>query len=286
MSNEYEKAGKIGKNIGLTILIIGGLLLIINLFSVIKWNIKKGDYTEQYVYSDNGELYYEANGQKTYIQKMYDTDGEIYSGKIPDNKVIIMWINNENNNEGVYFDLNKPNDQIILEPLKLMITVVILGCFGTFILLSSKEKPKDVYKFNPLSVSLIFPFVAGIILIIVQLNNAFNYLKIKSENNIATATIYSEMYNMGSLNNNKSVSYYYVDNQKYLYVNDTYERGKIEKNLGKTFEVYYDENNPSKAYKKGKMINGLLFGLGVFFIISITYVWYYIRKQHCVKKQK
>lgn len=93
----------------------------------------------------------------------------------------------------------------------------------------------------------------GLGLISWQLNNAINYFNLKNNSSVTTATIYSEIYNLGANNDNyKPVSYYYVANQKYVYVSDQYVDGKLNDNLGRTFELYYNKNNPNEVAKKRK----------------------------------
>ena len=61
------------------------------------------------------------------------------------------------------------------------------------------------------------------------------------------------------------VSYYYVDNQKNIYVNDLYVDGKLEDNIGKTFELYYNKNNPNEVSKKENPINISILIIGICF---------------------
>lgn len=80
----------------------------------------------------------------------------------------------------------------------------------------------------------------------------------------------SNEYEFGGYESYKPVAYYYVDGNKYIYVNNDYEKGTLEANLGNTFEVYYDEQNPSKAVKKDNPINILVLVVGMGLVIFFS----------------
>ena len=175
-----------------------------------------------------------------------------------------MYINQNNINEGIYFDLNNTNDQNMLNPIFDIFTVFFLIAIGMCFILKDREAKENKITMNSLFLLYVLIFAFGIALIIWQLNNAINYWNLKDENNITTATIYSEIYNVGAENNlYKPVSYYYVDGKKYIYINDSYINGKLEDNIGKTFELYYNKNNPSEVSKKENPVNILILIIGI-----------------------
>ncbi len=271
MSNNYSIATiKFSKILGWFLLIAGILSLIINVISFASWNLKKGNYSEEYVYSDFGNLYYETDGKKIYVQNIYNTDNEKITLNVPNKETVLIYINKDNISDGIYFDLNNTIDQSMLNPTVSIFVILFLIIAGLlFIQINKKEKEKKVIT-NPSYLLNVLLFSIGIATITWQLHNAFNYFNLKNENNITTATIYSEIYNIGAKKNLfKPVSYYYVDNQKYIYVNDSYIEGNLEDNIGKTFELYYNENNPNKVSKKENPIDVLSLIIGICFLAFI-----------------
>lgn len=68
----------------------------------------------------------------------------------------------------------------------------------------------------------------------------------------------------------KAVSYYYVNNDKYIYVNEKYKDGDINDVVGTTQKLYYNPDNPSQVCRKITLSNILLLIIGIF-IIVITF---------------
>ncbi len=289
--NEINKNignSKLAKIFGWLFLIAGIMVFISTIVSYFSWNSKKADYNKEYVYSNYGALYYEKEQNNVYVNKIYNTDDEIISVNIPDKETAIMYCSKTNNNECIYFDTNNSVDQSMQNP--------ILGLFATLFLMSlamflipKKRFNKEINEdgeiisegssISSIYLFYIFLFVGGIGCIGWQLYNAVNYFNLKNGNNIAIATIYSEIYNVGKSNNNyKPVAYYYVDNQKYIYVNDAYEEGNLEENLGKTFELYYNQNNPNKVSKKKNPVNFLLLLSGIF-LSAFTFPFIFFKKK-------
>lgn len=265
--NEYQKNignSKFFKILGWLFLIIGILGFINDMFSFASWNSKKSNYIKEYVYSEFGTLYYESNGKKVYIQNIYNPDNEKITIDIPNNEIVVMFINKENINEGIYFDLNNAVDQSILNPMISILIPMFMIAMGLYFVLTSKEAKQNKYTTNPLFLFFVFLFLLGSGLIAFQIYDAVNYFNLKSQNNIATATIYSQIYNKGTGENTyKSVAYYYVDGEKYIYVSDIYEEGTLADKLGDTFELYYEKSNPNKVSKKENPIDIQILMIGI-----------------------
>ncbi len=245
---------------------IGWFLFIIGIISLIKqisnlksWNSIKDNYFKQYVYSEYGTLYYEASGKRIYLQKIYNTDHK----KIPNNQTVLMYINKDNINEGIYFDLNDSVDNNIINPLAGILMGLFITLLGFFLIQDSSELKKGKYTTKPGFLLSLFFFVGGIAIIVFQIHNMITYSNLKSQNNTATATIYSQIFNKEATDTYKPVAYYYVDGEKYIYVNKYYEKGTLNNVLGDTFEVYYDKSDPNKAIKNGDKFNHLALILGI-----------------------
>lgn len=104
-----------------------------------------------------------------------------------------------------------------------------------------------------------------------QVNNIINYCKIKDDDNMVNATIYSEIYEMGSSREKyKPVSYYYVDNYKYIYVSEIFKDGNIDEHLGTTEKLYYNPDNPTQVSTEIEPSNIILLMVGIF-ITALTF---------------
>ena len=280
--NELNKnigKSKLAKIFGWLFIVAGVLVFITSLTTYLGWKAKEENYNKQYVYSSNGDLYYEINDNKIYINKIYNTSDEIIELEIPEQKTVIMYCSNENISECIYFDMNNSVDTGMLNPFLSILATLLLIALGLFFVIKEriKKDKKNNEKSSLSSIYMLYVFllVFGTSLLIWQIYNAVNYFGLKNDNNITTATIYSEIYNMGGGKNSyKPISYYYVDNQKYIYVNDSYIEGKLEDNLGKTFELYYNKNNPSEVSKKENPVNFILIIIGIGFVaFSLPFVF-------------
>lgn len=277
--NECQK--KVGNNkfsrfLGWLLLIFGIIIFITALLSYVNWNSKKNNYIKEYVYSEFGTLYYESNGNKVYIQNVYNTDNEKITIDIPNNYVVIMYIDKNNIHDGIYFDSDNTNDQSMLNPTMSLYVTLFLVAFGLYFILTYKEQKENKTTIKPLFLIFVFIFLLGIGFIVFEGYNALNYFNLKSQNNIATATIYSQLHNKGTEENlYKPVAYYYVDGEKYIYVNDTYEKGSFENKLGTTFELYYEKSNPSKVSKKENPVDFkiLILGIGLA-LFSLPFIFF------------
>ena len=276
--NEMNKNignSKLAKIFGWFFLIAGIIVFISTIGSYLEWNSKKADYNKEYVYSNFGTLYYEKNGDNIYIDKIYNTDDEIISINIPDKETTIMYCSKTNNNECIYFDTNNSVDQNMQNPILGLIVTLFLISLALFLIPKKRFNKKinengkiinEGASISNLYLFYIFLFAVGIGCIGWQLYNAGNYFKLKNNNNTTTATIYSEIYSVSKSNNNyKPVAYYYANNQKYIYVNDSYEEGNLDENLGNTFELYYNPNNPNEVSKKKNPVNFSLLLIGICF---------------------
>lgn len=277
--NYKKETKKSFKIVGWILIIIGILVFITNIIPFINLNAKKSNYTLEYVYNDYGTLYYEVDNERVYIQNIYNMDNEKITPYIPNNETVIMYIDKNNINDGIYFDLDNTIDKSVLNPVLIIFSTLFFISAGlTCILTFEKENGRE-HKVPSVVPMFIFLVILGFGFIGSQVNNAINYLSLKGKNNVTVATIYSEMYNKGQVSNEyefggyesyKPVAYYYVDGNKYIYVNNDYEKGTLESNLGNTFEVYYDEQNPSKAVKKDNPINILVLVVGMGLVIFFS----------------
>ena len=88
--DQYQK--DIGNNKFFKVLgwffLIAGIIVFTNIFAFFSWNSRKSNYIKEYVYSEYGTLYYESNGQKVYIQDIYNTNNEKITINIPNNETI------------------------------------------------------------------------------------------------------------------------------------------------------------------------------------------------------
>lgn len=87
--------------------------------------------------------------------------------------------------------------------------------------------------------------------LILEVDKNINYCRLVKQNNLVSATVYSYIDGDNSNDLYKSVSFYYVDLKKYIYVADYFDDNiSFNKLQGSTFELYYDEKEPSNAIKK------------------------------------
>lgn len=281
--NEINKSvgkSKVAKIFGWIFLVAGILVCITTLSTYIGWKLKENNYNKQYVYSSYGNLYYENNNDKTYVETIYDTNNEVIDLDIPNEKTVIMYCSKKNTSECIYFNMNNSLDQGMLNPFMSIIVTLFLIVIGLFFVINTRvqkdDKEEEKSSLSSIYMFYVFLFVFGASVLIWQIYNAVNYFKLKNNLNVTTATIYSEIYNIGAENDlYKPVSYYYVDNQKYIYVNDSYIDGSLEENIGTTFELYYNKNNPSEVSKKESPVNILMLIIGIGFVaFSIPFVFF------------
>ena len=290
--NKSVGKSKVAKIFGWILLITGISEFIVFTPTYINWKSKEKSYNKEYVYSDYGNLYYEDGNDKISVEKIYDIYDEVIELNVPDKETAVMYCSRENKQECIYFDLNNSINQGILNPIfwiLLMLCFIANGIFFT----TNKRVKKDANGEEKTSLSSIymlyvFIFSLGLVFLLPQVFNAVNYLKLKNDSNITTATIYSEIYNLGTDSNlYKPVSYYYVDNQKYIYINDLYIEGNLDNTIGTTFELYYNKNNPSEVSKKGNPVNLFLMITGICFIIFTTpFVFFRNKMENRINKNK
>ncbi len=258
---------------------IFGMILLIQQISYWKnWISVKDNYFKQYVYSEYGTLYYEANGKRIYLQNIYNFGQR----KIPNNQTVLMYINKDDISEGIYFDASDFLDMSITNPLKGLFGSLFPTVLGLFLILDFIEKKRGKSTIKPVSFVCLFLFIGGIVTVVFQIHNIIFYSKLRSQNNKATATIYSQIFDIKATHTYKPVAYYYVDGEKYIYANKYEQEGTLNNVLGDTFEVYYDKSDPNKVVKKGDIFN--LFAL-VFGIICVWVSYPYIFSKQKMEKQ-
>lgn len=285
--NEYQEkvngkfGGKIWRTIGWFLVIVGVLNGLNYGNRMLKWNKEKENYNMQYVYSNMGNLEYELNNEIIYIEKIYNTDYEEITLSIPEQKTIIMYCEKDNPSVGIYFDMNNSIDNGILNPMmNLIITFFIIG-FGVFFIMFFR--PNVTTSVKSLVLVATAAFLMGTMIFGSEVTSIIKYIDLKSKDNIIEATIYSEIYN-GNENPNsennkyKPVAHYYVDGEKYIYVDKYYINGTLDENLYSTIEMYYDDENPENALKVDNSINILMLIIGMFFMI-FTAPFVFFRKK-------
>lgn len=271
-------------------ILIGCFLLlcsIITFVQTITWQVKRKDYNKEYVYSDSGLLYYEKNDERIYIEKIYNTNGEILQINVPDKKTIIMYCYKDTPTEGIFLGMNNTADSRLQYPImNIYVSALILTI--ALVILSKKRNENPIIRFYPIYVFILF---VGIGISCLQIHNIINYCTLKDNNNIVNATIYSDIYEIGiSSDKYKSVSSYYIDNNKYVYVDETYKNGNINDALGTTQKLYYNPDNPVKVAKEIKLSNFFLLIIGII-IIAFTFPIVFFRNKmanrfnHAVRKK-
>ena len=245
-------------------------MLLLSLYSLTGTK-KKDNYTLEYVYSESGTLYYEVNKEKVYIQNIYNTHNEKIKLNIPNRATVMLYIDKTNITDGIYFDLNNSFDQSILNPILLIFVILFFISSGLTSILTYEEINGKKYKLPAVFPIFIFLIILGIGFISSQVSQAIDYFSLKDKNNVTVATIYSDIYIKGSTSHSyKAVAYYFVEGNKYLYVNNYFEKGTLNDKLGDTFELYYDEQNPNKSIKKGEPVNVILLVVGIGLVILFS----------------
>ena len=275
--NEMNKSISRSKGmriLGIIFIVFGILTLVSFLSSYFDWKSKEKNYTLQYVYSDNGNLAYEKDKNIINVKTIYDINGNIISLNVPDKKTATMYCAINNENECIYFDLNDGSQIFILNPVLAIIIILLLIGLGVFLVIKKRTKidedGNEKTSLSSIYIFTLFFLVLGLFILYNQGTNIYKYLSLKNQNNVATATIYSEIYKIGSVDNYKPVSYFYVNDEKYLFINDIYINGNLEDNIGETFEIYYDKTNPLIAVKKENFIDIFQILIGIF-LVAISF---------------
>ena len=268
--NRSVGKSKYSKIVGWIFLVSGILVLSVTLSSYIEWNLNDNNYNKQYVYSDNGILYYENKNDKTYVEIIYDMNNEVIELDIPDKKTVIMYCSKENMNECIYFDVNNSIVQGILNPFMSIVVSLFLIALGLFCVINrkmyKKNKGEKTYSLNSLYMFYISLFIFGAGILNEQIYQAVNYFNLKNDSNVTTATIYSEIYSVGR-------------------ENDLYIDGSLEENIGTTFELYYNRNNHNEVSKKQKPVNISMIIIGIGFVVySAPFVFFKNKMEELIKK--
>ena len=240
-----------------------------------KWNEKKDNYFEQYVNSENGYFVYEKNGEEIYLKDIYNSNNEKIELDIPDNMTVLMYVNKDKVDEAIYFDLDDSYDYSVIYYGKFLFFPYLFIAFGLGVILALKDMKKDIITRK--GVYLFFSFFIFTILALsyMQINKILTYRELKEQGNIVTATIYSELFTGDKSNKTRHTisAYYYVDGNKYIYVRDFSEEIDLNKEIGKTIELYYDEADPSRVIEKDKVINQELIILIIVFTVLLIWMW-------------
>lgn len=246
--SKIKKKSKFIKIFGYFFIIFGVLATILYVTNWIDWNQKKDNYTKQCAYSNGTSLYYKVDEQTIYVNKIFNTSDEKIDLDIPNGKSVILYSNNSNVNECIYFDMDNSNDAVMLEPIQGVFVLFFIG-IGVYFASGDKNaviqgnldmSPRNLRWFG------IFFFVIGMVAIIGGILENINNLSISSQDNRVTATIYSEIHSYKT-DIYKPVAKYSIDDKEYIYVSDTYVDGQLEENLYTTIELYYDQNDYNKV---------------------------------------
>ncbi len=285
----YNKINKaVGKNRGTKILawiflIIDIMAFITISFNCIDWKLKENNYNKQYVYSNYGKLFYENNNEEIYVKTIYDTYGKVIKLDIPNEETAIMYCSKKNKSECIYFDMDDSVDKGMLNPFINVVEILLFALIGLLLLPCIKTKKDDKRKkkalLNSIDIFGAFLFILGGLPLVWQIYSAINYYSFKKASNVTTATIYSEIYSKGNEDNMcRPVSYYYVNDQKYIYENYSCVDGNLKENIGTTFELYYDKNNPSRVMKKEISVNIWIVIVGIGLVaFSTPFLFYKVK---------
>ena len=139
MKNKNEKNDKSTIIIGWICTILGVLIIITTYIPYFDWKSKEMEYTKQYAFSDAAEdIYYESNGEKIFVKTLYNTYNEEIELKIPENKTVVIYSNNDNPEECIYFNMDNTSDQTMLKPSLGLIAPLFLISFGWYLLKSNQ----------------------------------------------------------------------------------------------------------------------------------------------------
>jgi hypothetical protein len=256
--------GKVAKVFGWLFIGLGIYIILSSIFPIINWNLKKGNYDKQYIATSDDSLIYEFDGETIYIDNLYNTDGEKIVLELPDKQTGIAYCEKNNPKNCIYFDLNNSFDDGTLNPAMPVFASLFLLSIGLYFILTLKLQDKEEESLKPLIALFLSLFLLGVSALTYQAYLAVNYLSLKSQNNVTTATIYSEIFKYSGTNRTyKPVASYYIDGEKYIYVKDFYIKGSLEENESKTFELYYDSNDFNKVSEKKNPINITLLLVGI-----------------------
>lgn len=270
---EYQKNignNKFYKVSGWICLIIGIWIFITDFFPGVKWLTQRNNYTQVYAYSESGTLYYEKQNQRVDIQNIYNSSNEKITLNVPNGKMVMLYIDNNNIGDGIYFNPDNTTDQSIQKPILTVISTLFLVAVGLYFIITSKEAKEDKATTKPVFWIYIFLFTVGAMLIIVQVYSITNYLRLEKQNNITIATICSEIYSSKERENRyRPVAEYYVNGNKYLYI-DNYKDGTLEAELGNTIELYYDEQEPNKTSQTKNPVDAMFWICGIALMLIAT----------------
>lgn len=217
------------------------------------------------------------DNEKVYVKDVYDTSDKSITLDIPDQKTVIMYCDKNTPTQCIYLDLNDTGDMFLLQPfLSFLIYFLMIAMGFFFIYHTTKGLHIKKDSFNDIYLVFIFFFLLGCFGVFFQVRNFFNYYELKKSGNVVDAHIYSEIYSSGGKDYlYKPVSYFYVDHQKYIYVNDSYIKGSLEENYGKTFEIYYNKENPSDASLVKNPVNFYILLISLLFVvISFPFIFF------------
>lgn len=271
-SKNNKKNGKGNKIIGIIFLLVGIMVMLVCSIMHISWSLKKDNYVQVYAQSNNGSLEYKYNDQLRKVDKISDYYDETLFLDIPDSKSVKLFCQKDNNSNCIYFnESNELENSIVNSPILAILCSLLLIVIGLFFY--EKSQPFNPNRKRSYSMYCFCLWIAlsGICILGWQIMNYSNFNKLKEQNNIITAHVYSEIYIKNASNeSHKILATYIVDNKEYVYARNFYKKGNIESNI----KLYYDGSNPSKALEDQKTINiGLVLLSLVFIIISIPYLF-------------
>ena len=266
-SNKNKKKRK--EIIGWIFVVCGLIILYSTLSSYFSWQKVKKQYIKVYSYSDSEKLYYEKGEDLIEVNKIYDTYNEVINLKIPNEKSVEMYCNKQKNNECIYINQDNSIDTSKDNPVSgILVSLLFFALAFTLLykkIFNKSEEEKTIYQYY---LFYLFIFLLGIYLFGTEINKELKYKKVKKENNLIMATIDSELYNPHQEENlYKPIAYYYVDDKKYIFVNDFYINGTLEKDMGQKIELYYNKENPNEVYRSDRNTNYLLSIAGLVLII-------------------
>ena len=268
--NAISRGGKLTKIAGWFLVVVGATIFLVSSVTAINWYAKKHNYEQQYVDGPTRALSYRLDGHTINITKLLDTAGEDVSLELPEDQTAVVYCEKSNPASCIYFDMDNAMDENALNPSIGLYMSFMAVALGLYVVLTIKYADKDhASPRKPLFALFLVLFLAGISVVIYQVYLTVEHSVLKSQNNTTTARIYSSIYNASSSKNNmyKPVADYYVNGVRYVYVKDLYTEGSLAEDRHKTFELYYDKDNPRRVSEKEKPINLVMTFIGVAFIV-------------------
>lgn len=257
--NNFQKKDGISKIfiiIGYSLLFIT-LIFLFELPGVVRWNLKKDNYTKNYVYSVQGDLYYIADGKINHLEKLYDFSDDELDIEIPDGESIVVFVDNNNVSEGYLYGSYKRSGEMETNLFGYFVLILYLLALSLCPIIAIHEYKKNRTTLNPVFLLGLSLLIVGIYLLVNFVIDTINRNDIINQNNLANATINSQIYlaDTYKIENFTYVATYKVDGQTYYAEVKRSSDINPEEIIGDNVQVLYDQNDPSKYILKNSSPN-------------------------------